>query len=75
MKSNLDWDAWWRLMASGKHFVRVRERVVRRRHNALTETSRLLKDGSRASEDLIMFRRAWPRPVSDWIAGVYRLAG
>lgn len=75
MKSNLDWDAWWTLMASGKHFVRVQERVVRRRHNALTETSRLLKDGSRAAEDLIMFRRAWPRPISDWIAGLYRLAG
>ena len=75
MKSNLDWEAWWRLMSSGNHFVRVRERVVRRRHNALTETSRLLKDGSRATEDLIMFRRAWPRPISDWIARLYRLAG
>jgi glycosyltransferase involved in cell wall biosynthesis len=73
--SNLDWDAWWRLMAARARFTRVPERLVGRRHNALTTTSRLLEDGTRAAEDLIMFRRAWPRPISDWIARAYRLAG
>ena len=70
--SNLDWDAWWRLMVAGETFVRAPARLVGRRHNALTETSRLLRDGVRRTEDLAMFRRAWPAPLSDILAAAYR---
>jgi glycosyltransferase involved in cell wall biosynthesis len=70
--SNLDWDAWWRLMAAGETFARAPARLVGRRHNALTATARLKRDGTRAAEDLILFRRAWPRPLADLIATVYR---
>ena len=70
--SNLDWDAWWRLMLAGETFVRAPARLVGRRHNALTETSRLLRDGVRRAEDLAMFRRAWPVPLSDILAAAYR---
>jgi len=70
--SNLDWDAWWRLMAAGKTFLRAPGRLVGRRHNALTATSGLIKDGTRAVEDLVMFCRAWHRPLGDAIAFVYR---
>jgi hypothetical protein len=72
--SNLDWDAWWRLMEDGATFLRAPDRLVGRRHNALTATAGLKRDGTRAAEDLIMFRRAWPRPVADAIAAVYRRA-
>ena len=70
--SNLDWDAWWRLMAAGAAFLRVPARLVGRRHNALTATARLKRDGIRAAEDLAMFRRAWPGPIADLIGAVYR---
>jgi hypothetical protein len=70
--SNLDWDAWWRLMLAGETFLRIPARLVARRHNQLTETSRLLREGVRRREDLAMFRRAWPRPLSDAIAFAYR---
>ncbi len=70
--SNLDWDAWWRLMEDGATFLRAPDRLVGRRHNALTATAGLIRDGTRAAEDLIMFRRAWPRPLADAIAAVYR---
>ena len=70
--SNLDWDAWWRLMRAGGTFVRVPERLVGRRHNVLTATARLIADGTRRTEDLTMFRRAWPRPIADAIALAYR---
>jgi hypothetical protein len=68
----LDWDAWWRLMLADETFLRVPERLVGRRHNPLTETSKLLADGTRRREDLIMFRRAWPKPFSELIALAYR---
>ena len=70
--SDLDWDAWWRLMEDGAMFLRAPARLTGRRHNALTATAGLKRDGTRAAEDLIMFRRAWPRPVADAIAAVYR---
>ncbi|HEY2707979.1 MAG TPA: glycosyltransferase family A protein [Caulobacteraceae bacterium] len=70
--SNLDWDAWWRQMTSGATFRRAPGRLVGRRHNQMTETSRLLKDGTRRREDLAMFRRAWPRPMADLIARFYQ---
>ncbi len=70
--SNLDWDAWWRLMAAGETFLRVQARLVGRRHNPLTATAQALRDGTRAREDLVMFRRAWPRPLADIIALAYR---
>jgi glycosyltransferase involved in cell wall biosynthesis len=72
LKSNLDWDAWWRLMLEKRVFARAPERLVGRRHNDLTETSALLKSGVRLVEDAEMFRRAWPRPLADAILFAYR---
>lgn len=72
LKSNLDWEAWLNLCRQGAIFARAPEKLVGRRHNELTETSRLIKSGHRRDEDLIMFRRLWPRPLSDVIAYVYR---
>jgi hypothetical protein len=69
--SNLDWDAWWRLMEDGATFLRAPDRLVGRRHNELTATAGLKRDGTRSAEDLIMFRRAWPRPIANAIAAVY----
>jgi hypothetical protein len=71
-RSNLDWEAWWRLAQAGETFLHVPERLVGRRHNALTATSTLIADGTRRVEDLRMFRKAWPRPVADAIAWAYR---
>ncbi len=68
----LDWDAWWRLMETGAVFARAPQRLVGRRHNPLTATAGLLADGTRRREDRLMFRRAWPRPVAEFIAWVYR---
>jgi len=70
--SDLDWDAWWRLMEDGATFLRAPDRLVGRRHNELTATASLKRDGTRSAEDLIMFRRAWPRAVADTIAALYR---
>ena len=73
LASNLDWDAWMRLLRRGETFLYVNQRLVGRRHNALTETSTLIRSGRRAEEDLMMFRRLWPKVIGDLIAQVYRL--
>ena len=71
-KCNLDWDAWVRLLQEGRSFARAPERLVARRHNPLTETSRSIREGVRQREDGQMFRRLWPRPLADIIAFAYR---
>lgn len=71
--SNLDWALWLDLLDRGVVFARAPERLVGRRHNALTETSRLLRDGRRAREDARLFRRIWPGPIAWAIACAYKL--
>ena len=71
-RSNLDWEAWLRLADAGTVFARTPERLIGRRHNPLTATSALTREGVRLSEDLTMFRRLWPRPLADFIAFAYR---
>ena len=70
--SNLDWEAWSRLQARGETFLHASERLIGRRHNALTATSQLIRDGRRRREDLAMFRRLWPAPIGDAVAFLYR---
>lgn len=69
--SNLDWEAWWRLFKEGRTFLHAPARLVGRRHNPLTETSRLIREGRRQSEDREMFLRIWPAPVAEAIGLVY----
>ena len=71
-EANLDWDAWLRLIRARKVFARTSARLVGRRHNDLTATSRALVSGARRREDQEMFRRIWPRPLADLIAVAYR---
>ena len=46
--------------------------VARQVQTERTATARLKSDGTRSREDLIMFRRAWPWPISETIAALYR---
>jgi hypothetical protein len=72
-QSNLDWEAWLTLCAQGIMFLRVPARLVGRRHNGLTATSRLIQQGRRQAEDRDMFRKLWPEPVASAIALLYRV--
>lgn len=69
--SNLDWEAWWRLHGEGRAFLHAPGRLVGRRHNDLTETSRLIQDGRRQREDAEMFGKIWPRPLDRILAALY----
>jgi glycosyltransferase involved in cell wall biosynthesis len=72
LASNLDWDAWWRLHSAGYTFLHCPEPLVGRRRNALSETSRLIRDGRRRREDVAMFETIWRKPVGRTIAYLYR---
>lgn len=72
-ESNLDWDARWRLLGGGERFLSIPRPLVGRRHNDQTATARLIASGRRRTEDRLMFRRIWPKPVAEALSVLYSL--
>jgi len=72
MKSNIDWQAWERLSKKTGAFVYVPTPLMEHRIHEESTTSDLLKDSARRDEDLIVFRKFWPRPVALLIERVYQ---
>jgi len=73
MKSNLDWEAWWRLAHLPGDFVYVKTPLVSKGVHAESETSALIANQLREQEDRQMFDQFWPRPVAAAIAMLYKL--
>jgi glycosyltransferase involved in cell wall biosynthesis len=71
--SNLDWDAWERLAQIEGGFAYVRMPLVSHRVHPGSETTALIADHRRSTEDRRMFDRFWPRPAAAVIALIYRL--
>ncbi|BCJ91487.1 hypothetical protein IZ6_22220 [Terrihabitans soli] len=71
LASNLDWEAWWRLDRENRTFLHASEALLGRRHNELTETSRLIVSGRRQAEDKMMFEQIWPKPIAQAIGVLY----
>ena len=73
MQSNLDWDAWTNLAGADGKFIYVNQRLVSKRVHRGSETSALLQNRIRQTEDRYMFGRHWPAPVAAAIAMFYKL--
>jgi glycosyltransferase involved in cell wall biosynthesis len=71
--SNLDWEAWERLARMEGEFLYVDRPLVSKRVHAGSETSALIANTRRATEDRQMFDKFWPRLVSRAISQVYKL--
>lgn len=73
MKSNLDWQAWERISKiDGAFLYDPRVLMLHRIHEA-SETSRLIKDDTRAAEDLYMYQQFWPAPIASILNKLYAL--
>lgn len=59
-----DWEAWERISLLNGQFLYVRAPLVLHRIHADSETSRIIHDGARVSENLAMFLKFWPRPIA-----------
>ena len=71
-RSNLDWDAWWRLHRQGERLP-LRPRGAGRPPLPRRDRDhdRALADGARRAEDLRMFETVWPRPIAHALALAY----
>ncbi len=71
MKGGLDWDAWERLSRVPGEFCYDPQVLMYHRIHADSETSRIIADSTRKSEDLAMLERFWPRPIACFINHFY----
>ncbi len=70
-KSNLDWQAWYRLSKLDGEFVYCKKALMLHRIHQESETSRIINDNNRGSEDYEMFKCFWPAPMAKLITKAY----
>lgn len=70
-RSNEDWEAWEKIAGREGAFVYVPEILMYHRIHEGSETSAIIGDRSRSSEDYEMFRKFWPEPVARVLTKIY----
>lgn len=70
-KSNLDWQAWYRISKLKGEFVYCKKSLMLHRIHEESETTRIINDNNRSSEDYEMFRCFWPKPIAKLINKFY----
>lgn len=73
-QSDLDWQAWERLSKLNGDFLYCPKRLLLHRIHRGSETSRIIADNRRKSEDLEMFCRFWPPIIAKALAKLYSWA-
>lgn len=64
MKGGLDWQAWERISRLDGAFLYDPEILMYHRIHEGSETSSLIRDDTRAAEDLFMYEQFWPKPIA-----------
>lgn len=64
LKSNLDWDTWYKLSKIKGRFLYIPKELMCHRIHEESETSNLIGNNIRLEEDYLMYKKFWP----DWIA-------
>ena len=70
-RSNEDWEAWEMISKLDGEFLYSKNVGMYHRIHEGSETSIIIGDNARTTEDLVMFRKFWPEPIAKLIAGVY----
>lgn len=71
MRCDLDWEAWERFSKLEGDYIYIPKILMRHRIHEGSETTALIKDDTRAAEDLTMFEKFWPRPIAQIISNLY----
>lgn len=70
-RSNEDWEAWEVISKLDGEFLYSKTIGMYHRIHEGSETSVIIGDNARTTEDLVMFKKFWPEPIAKWIADVY----
>lgn len=71
LKSNLDWLQWEKLSRLKGSFLYSPQKLMCHRIHSDSETSRILINNMRYSEDLIVFQKFWPDNIAKLFAKIY----
>lgn len=71
MKCDIDWYAWEKLSRLDGRFVFVSDKLMGHRIDETTTTTKIISEGIRTKEDLIMFKKFWPLKISMFINKFY----
>lgn len=72
MKSNIDWQAWEVLSRKKGAFAYAPKPLMMHRIHQESTTSELLENNMRKQEDLLVFRKFWPKPIALLIEKLYQ---
>jgi len=64
MKTDMDWEAWYRLAKEPGEFIYIKDRLIGHRIHEGSETSGGIESGARSAEDLEMYKRYWPDGIA-----------
>ena len=70
-RSNEDWEAWEKIAKREGSFVYIPEILMYHRIHEGSETSAVIQENSRSSEDLEMFRKFWPEKAAEILTKLY----
>lgn len=70
-KSNVDWQAWEILSKQKGEFMYVKSALMGHRIHSESETSRVIGDSARSSEDYEMFCKFWIKPIAKMLTKFY----
>lgn len=70
-RSNEDWEAWERISKLKGQFIYLNEPLMGHRIHQESETSIIIGDNARSTEDYIMFCKFWPKPIAGLINKFY----
>ena len=69
--NNLDWNQWERLSKQKGSFVYVPKALMCHRIHKDSTTSEMIENKIRGQEDVVIFRRFWPKVIAERIARIY----
>ena len=71
-RSAEDWEAWEKLSRLKGAFVYCHKPLMGHRIHEDSETSKIIGDSARQSENYIMFKKFWPAPIAKLINSFYK---
>lgn len=74
MKCDLDWDTWYEFSKIDGNFAYINKNIMYHRIHEGSETTNLIQDNTRLTEDYEMFKKFWPRPIAKLLMIFYKRA-
>jgi len=71
MNCSLDWDTWYKFSKEKGQFIYISKDLIYHRIHEESETTNSIANNVRQSEDYIMFRKFWPKPIAKILAKAY----